>query len=323
MRGNQCVYKDFITTPEEVLPLANKRSINYRAFCGKFSDFIAGSDMTSHRYYSERQGLNPNAKGLPLLDICGLFIRVFSQLQTDGYFDEALGSWCVDAGHTPGYIGDVDLEMLLAIRKKDLYPIEDRALSYSEDDLFDVIEFLYQHVSAPVDGTMHNFGGCGMHWETFNKQKGQVLFREKINGVLGNYARRYELSVKGEILQSPDVGFEMIFEADLPTKDQTIVERTNAAIVRYRRHGSTTDDRRQAVRDLVDVLEYLRPQLKVLLTKSDESELFNIANNFGIRHLNDQQKTAYDASIWLSWMFYYYLSTIHVVLRKIEASKSK
>ncbi|MDR6582899.1 hypothetical protein HBH1_01167 [Herbaspirillum sp. BH-1] len=279
--------------------------------------------MASHKYYSERLGLNPNANGLPLLDICGLFLRIYELLRTDGYFDEALGSWCVDAGHISGYLGDVDLEILLAIRKKNLYPVEDRALSYSEDDLFDVIEFLYQHVSAPVEGTMHNYGGCGMHWETFNKQKGKILLREKVNGVLGHYVRRFELSANGEILSSPDIGFEMIFEADLPTKDKTVVDRTNAAVVRYRRHGSTADDRRQAVRDLVDVLEYLRPQLKLLLTKSDENDLFNIANNFGIRHLNDQQKTSYDAAIWHSWMFYFYLSTIHVVLRKIEVFNTK
>lgn len=30
MRGNQCVYKDFLTTPGRVLPLANKRTIDYR-----------------------------------------------------------------------------------------------------------------------------------------------------------------------------------------------------------------------------------------------------------------------------------------------------
>ena len=36
------------------------------------------------------------------------------------------------------------------------------------------------------------------------------------------------------------------------------VEDRNAAILRFRRHGSTNDDRRQAVRDLADVLEYLR-----------------------------------------------------------------
>jgi uncharacterized Zn finger protein len=89
-------------------------------------------------------------------------------------------------------------------------------------------------------------------------------------------------------------------------------------MLQYRRRGSTIDERRQAVRDLADVLEYLRPRVQELLTNKDESDLFNIANNFGIRHHNDKQKTGYDAGLWLSWMFYFYLSTIHVVLRKIE-----
>jgi hypothetical protein len=84
------------------------------------------------------------------------------------------------------------------------------------------------------------------------------------------------------------------------------------------RHGSTVDDRRRAVRDLADVMEYLRPKLQALLTANDEKDLFNLANNFGIRHHNDKQKTNYDAALWLSWMFYYYLATIHVMLRKLE-----
>lgn len=53
------------------------------------------------------------------------------------------------------------------------------------------------------------------------------------------------------------------------------------------------------------------------VTSADEKDLFNIANNFGKRHRNDKQRTAYDAGIWFSWMFYFYLSTIHVVLRKM------
>jgi len=42
-----------------------------------------------------------------------------------------------------------------------------------------------------------------------------------------------------------------------------------------------------------------------------------LANNFGIRHHNERQKTDYDA-LWLNWMFYFYLSTIHVLLRKMS-----
>jgi hypothetical protein len=137
-------------------------------------------------------------------------------------------------------------------------------------------------------------------------------------GVLALYERKFELTSNGEILISAEEGFEPIFKADTPTRDQQVKSRIDSAVVRYRRYGATFDDRRQAVRDLADVLEYLRPQVKEHLTKKDESELFNIANNFGIRHHNANQKTDYDAALWQSWMFYVFLSTIHLILRKID-----
>lgn len=274
-----------------------------------------------HNYYSQRTGKNPNLKGLPLEDVIELFQRVYQQLENDGYFSEAFGFWCVDADHVPGKVLDVELEMLLKIRKKHLWPVSEFCKNYSEDDLFDVIEFLYQHVSKPVDGTMHNYIGCGMHWETFNKKEGQLVFVERINDLLSHYYNPFKFSIDGEVLSKPDVGFENIFEADVPSNDENVRKRIESAILRYRRHGSTLDDRRQAVRDLADVLEYLRPKVKELLTKPDDSDLFNIANNFGIRHHNDKQRTAYDMALWLSWMFYFYLATLHVVLRKIDSDQ--
>jgi hypothetical protein len=277
----------------------------------------------AHVYYSQRKGTNPNPKGLPLSDVVGLFQRVFQQLREDGYFDEAFGFECVDLDHVAGSVRDVELEILLAVRKKNLWPIDQWAKLYSEDDFFDIVEFLHQYVSKPVDGHFHDYNGCGMHWETFNKQEGQSEFRTKINSVLCQYTHRYEISDRGEVLHRPEVGFEQIFEADLPTKDRKVSDRVSAAVLRFRRHASTLDDRRQAVRDLADVLEYLRPTVKELLTSADERDIFNIANNFGIRHHNDKQKTGYESSLWLSWMFYFYLSTIHVLLRKVEASGVK
>lgn len=275
----------------------------------------------SHAYYSHRKGTNPNLSGLPLPEVVGLFVRVYEQMRADGYFDEAFGYECVDAGHVEGNVRDIELEILLAVRKKSLWPLETQAPGYSEDDFFDVIEFLYQYASKPIDGTYHTWNDCGMHWQTFNKSQGQVEFCKKINSVLSHYVGRFELSPAGEVLQKPEAGFEQIFEADIPSKDKNITDRLNTAVLQYRRHGSTLDDRRQSVRDLVDVLEYLRPKVKSLLTSADEKDLFNLANNFGIRHHNDQQKTAYDAGLWLSWMFYFYLSTIHVVLRKIDSER--
>lgn len=277
----------------------------------------------THRYYSQRKGTNQNQNGLSLSDTIDLFVRVFEQMYADGYFHEAFGFECVDAGHIVGKVPDVELEMLLTIRKKGLWPVRDSAKRYSEDDFFDVLEFLFQHVSKPIDGTPHNWNECGMHWETFNKLQGQALFRAKINAVLEHYAKPFGLAASGELLHKPEAGFEPIFDADIPSKDGNVVDRINAATIRYRRHGATIDDRRQAVRDLADVLEYLRPKVQALLTSADDKDLFNIANNFGVRHHNDKQKTAYDASLWLSWMFYFYLSTIHVLLRKIKHDGTK
>lgn len=252
-----------------------------------------------------------------------MFLRVFSQMQEDGYFHEAFGFECVDAGHIDGKVRDVELEMLLGIRKKGLWPPATAGSRYSEDDFFDVVEFLFQHVSKPIDGTYHSWNGCGTHWETFNQADGRTEFRTRVNAVLAHYEKPFELSSNGEVLHKPEAGFEPIFDADVPSKDTNVESRINAAVLRYRRHGSTIDDRRQAVRDLADVLEYLRPKVKALLTSNDDKDLFNIANNFGVRHHNDKQKTAYDAALWLSWMFYFYLATIHVVLRKIEHDEGK
>lgn len=272
----------------------------------------------AHRYYSQRKGSNPNQKGLPLADLIDLFGRVFSHMREDGYFHEAFGFECGDGGYIDGKVRDIELEMLLSVRKKGLWPIDTAGVRYSEDDFFDVIEFLFQHVSKPIDGTPHSWNECGTHWETFNQAEGRIELRDKVNEVLVQYEKPFELSSNGEVLHKPEAGFEPIFEADIPSNDTNVVTRINAAVLRYRRHGSTPDDRRQAVRDLADVLEYLRPKVKVLLTSSDDRDLFNIANNFGVRHHNDKQKTTYDTALWLSWMFYFYLATIHVVLRKIE-----
>jgi hypothetical protein len=56
--------------------------------------------------------------------------------------------------------------------------------------------------------------------------------------------------------------------------------RVGAAIQKFRRHRSSIEDRRDAVRDLADVLEFLRPKLKETLLSKDEQDLFNIAKQF-------------------------------------------
>ena len=63
--------------------------------------------------------------------------------------------------------------------------------------------------------------------------------------------------------------------------------------------------------------------MKAVLTAKDEADLFQLANNFGIRHHNADQKTLYDPAIWCSWMFYYYLATIHASVRLLAKPQAK
>lgn len=281
--------------------------------------------MRHKPYYSVRTGKNPLAANFDLATLRDLFRTLFVHFEDEGYFQEALGYECVDAGFVPGALGhDLAGTLLLELRKKDLTPIRSKIESYSEEDLFDMIEFLYEHCSKPKDGHYHSYSSCGWHYNTFEKEPGRLEYREKMNKVLALYQSGYELSAEGEILALADGGLEGLFEAPVPGADpENVAARVEAARTKFRRYRSSMDERRDAIRDLADVLEYLRPRLKTALASKDEADLFNIANNFGIRHHNDAQKTQYDKAIWYSWMFYYYLATIHAAVRLIEKSGSK
>ena len=88
--------------------------------CGHASGI--GSEM-QHQYFSLRKGLNKNPKGLPLGDIRELIGRVLAQLKSDGHFDEAFGFTCVDEVCCRGRSRTQELEILLEIRKKNLWPV--------------------------------------------------------------------------------------------------------------------------------------------------------------------------------------------------------
>ena len=278
--------------------------------------------MGEREYYSVRTGKNPVGKRLNLPFLKRLFITVYNDFYYRDYFQEAFGYSCVDAGDVPGKLGsDIEAYILRKLRKTGLWPITANCEDYKEEDLFDIIEFLFDQVSKPrtTGGYYHSYGDCGWHYKYFDKKSGQDEFRAEINQLLLDYGSGYELSAEGEILNLPETGMAPLLEAQLAKCDpENVKARVDNAILKFRRYRSSTEERREAVRELADVLEFLRPKLKDVITSNDESDLFNIANNFGIRHHNQKQKIDYDQSVWLPWMFYYYLGTIHAVLILIE-----
>ena len=257
---------------------------------------------------------------MDLIMLRRFFKNLYSHFDHEGYFQKYLGKDCVDSGFLAGELGqDIEGAFLLALRKDNLTPILEKIDEYAEDDVFDVIEFLFDHCAKPTKRHYHSWNDCGWHCEEFDEQAGKTEFREKVNKLLELYGDGYELSNSGEVLALAENGLEGLFEAPIPTPDpENVEQRIEAARLKWRRHSATWDDRREAVRELADVLEFLRPKLKQVLRTEDEKDLFNIANNFGIRHHNQRQKTDYDKPIWLSWIFYFYLTTLHAALRLIE-----
>ncbi len=190
----------------------------------------------------------------------------------------------------------------------------------TEDHIFDVLEFLYDRTSKP--GEMVNLtsesGWNYYDYEDYDDETGKKEFREKANMILAEYKTGFELTKEGKILAKGTEGLQTIFDAEIVPYDEINVDnKVRNAITKWRNRHLSLEERREAIRELADVFEWLKntKDLGSVLNNKDESALFDIANNFGIRHHNLNQKTNYDQSIWYSWIFHFYLATYHAVIR--------
>lgn len=280
------------------------------------------------QYYSIRTGKNKNFSGFNLDTLRRLFSDAYNEFENNGYFQEYFGYFCVDASpnQVAGKLGEnVDAQIYRLLRKDHLWPIGMFITTYSEDDLFDIIEFLYDHISRPIkkDNDYHSWNQCGWHYSEFNKDAGQNEFIEKMNEILADYETGFEMDKNGLILVKDESGLANIYLANIPTDREDIKTKVDLAVQKYRESRSSLEMRRIAIRELADILEILRPEAKQHLNSKDDDALFNIANNFSIRHANDKQKIGYDRDIWYSWMFYFYLATVHALLRIKERKDYK
>jgi hypothetical protein len=268
--------------------------------------------MAPRQYWSQRQGRG----ALPFDALRKLLARVIDKAYRDDLFAEAFGQECPDAyeGWIEGRKGSIVDRILVDLHREDLWPPSKYANTYDLDGLYDLIEFLYDHASAPMDGDEHPYYGH-THWTGFDAEAGQDFFRSDVNRVLLRADPPVELHENGRIGLVAAEGFEQLLDAELPDgTPKDVAERVQAAIEAYKSSRSQ-GDLRNAVRDLGDALEALRKDAKILLNTKDERDLFAILNTFAIRHLNEKQRSDYDAPPYLRWMFYVFLATVHLILR--------
>lgn len=290
--------------------------------------------MTEERkYYSTRTGKLAESAKINLPSLKRLFLNIIESDFQAGDFEEAFGQKMEDGSFSGGFFGmDIEAFFLRRLHKENLWPIEEKIDSYSEDDLFDVMELLYDTVSERYEYrktkdvvstlTLANIFHEVPVYVGFDRKKGRERFRQEINDILCLYQEGYILSENGEILLKGSPGHDILLDQEINNYDpKNVDDKVRVAVNKFRRHRASVEDKREAVRILADVLEFLRPEIKKLPLTKDEGDLFNIANNFGIRHHNTGQKTEYDQDVYLEWIFYSYLSTIHLVLRIIQMNK--
>jgi len=272
-----------------------------------------------NNYYATRQGRKPDS--LDFLTLKRVFLSIYKNFKDQYYFLEATGYKCVDRDLVSGKWGE-DPSAIIYQQTKLLnrWPIEDRIQDYDEQVLFTMIEFLYDYISKPLDLDYHGWDNCGFHATKYDDGAGKLEFAIQINELLKNYSNGFEL-FEGRIRQLPPSQFESLVKTDVVSFDpKNIDERVKQATNKYLKYGSDLDDKKQAIRTLTDVLEFLK-KAGVKLKDKDDSDLFQIINNFDIRHHNTRQHGDYDKDVWYDWMFYTFLASIHALVKISGKSK--
>ena len=268
------------------------------------------------QYYSQRRN-PPLVVPLTPAQTKTKYAEVVAGLARTGYFGDAFGSACVNDADSPAEQGQKQLASLLGTDIP-MWPLagDDGELtgveqSWAEDLFFDVIEALHDLVARPRWRGWHEFD---QHWDyqDFTRAPGQAVYRWKVNELLARSEIPLQLADSGSdcgrlVHALGDARDDLVRRA-LQSPEPKVHDLVDHAVAQFRGRDSTFLAKREATKTLADVLEHRRRLLNDVLFKKDEDALFQIANHFEIRHINERQKSDYDPA-FLDWIFWWYLAS--------------
>jgi hypothetical protein len=235
--------------------------------------------------------------------------RLLERCTRGGLFEEAFAA--VGFGEVGGAPAKYDPDEFFTHRLGDpwaagvlRYP--HRVESHTDGELFDLLELLHREVVSSATAAPKGW----------NQTEGQRRFRESLNPILARRDPPLEMDATGTIVQRVAEPFRRLVEQSLPetAPKREVVDRVDDAVSHFRRRDATAGDRRAAVRELADVLEFLREDVKLHLPSKDERDLFRLANEFALRHNKPTTRRDFEEPTWLAWTFYVYLATIRLTL---------
>ncbi len=283
--------------------------------------------MRNDEYYSVRSGKNRFKHSTS--DLEELFLTIIKGYARKFYFQEYFGDCCSYYEFSPEILGndeEINAKLQIKTGRKNLWPIckifpwqDDDVPFLLEDDIFDLVEFFYDCISKPIDGNHHC--QCGYsHYKSFNSKLGKKEYRKDINTLLVGYGDGYRLDDNGKIFSILNPMLMPIFQSKLlsiENKEKNRFERAKEKFL-----SRNQDNKRDAIKDLADILEHMHPKAEKLITKSDDSDIFKLLNRFGFRHNNKDQSDGYDKDTFYPWIFNYLLVSIISIDRIIIKNKA-
>jgi hypothetical protein len=241
-------------------------------------------------------------------------------LRSRGYFEKIFGPDCIDR--------EDDGTSFEVIDERHpgsglIWPLDIRYYeTFGQEYLYNALELFDFYVSAPTERSWHGFGDPHWDFARFARRRGRAVFRWEINRILTRNKSQYEMGTAGDnagkIIEptSPEMS-ALIEQVRIETHDISAEDKVNHAIDLFQKREFGNESKRSACVTLAAVLESRRKLLKNELFTKDEGALFQLANEFHLRHDNERQKGNYDPA-FLEWTFWWYLATIDLTNRLID-----
>lgn len=278
------------------------------------------------QYYAERHGLIENKLSLSLTDLRSFFHQTYNYFYKKGYFKAAfegideIDSWGNETQLLePTMAPSPQVFFSVNVQDVQVWPIYEYVDYYDEKTLFTVIEILYDHI-AKYEYAEHEP----------DKKTAQSEFAEHINNILRAYKDGYYLVPStGFIMEQPNQALKEQLEYTGEEIPPDVFKQLKSASQNYYRFDSDEETKKKAIASLADILENVRKEAKELfnskfnIPKNEHDKLiFELVNNYNIRHDNQQQKKDYSKDIWYDWMMQYYTSTIIAFFKVKKANEN-
>lgn len=275
--------------------------------------------------WSERQERKEPAEGLGYEEVARQFAEMVHDLAGRGYLDKHLPR-ARRNGRAAAARTNRDLRDSAGFSAiGDVWPLLETHKSWNQTLLLDLIEAFHDVVARPR--LRLRSGERGWQYDDFAIEPGRRLYRWQVNGLLRSSTVPIRLAEEGE-----DVG-RLVATTDEARAElaSTMAQRAGPtgdqvrhALALFRRRDATEHDKRSAIVTLYGVLEERRELLRKELPfrRRDEGALFQIANEFALRHQTASQKADYDP-VFLDWVFWWYLATIELIDRLLARPSSE